>query len=261
MKDIGIVILAAGEGTRMKSNRAKVLHEVAGVPMIRYVVETALANSNEVIVVVGHQAGAVQEALVPCPTLRFALQKEQLGTGHAVLCALPELGKDIQDVVVLCGDTPLIRPETVGRLIDAHRDKGSLLSLLTTVLSDPFGYGRIVLDENDDPKQIVEESDANESERQIQMVNTGTYCIGVDFLRRALAGLNNQNAQGEFYLTDVLAAAYEEGKPAVLVNTEDSRQVMGINTVEELAKAEAFVLQGANEGSQNPLDFSRGARL
>lgn len=247
MQDVASIILAAGEGTRMRSNRAKVLHEIAGVPMIRYVVETALAVLNDVVVVVGHQAEEVRKSLEPYPMLRFAVQEEQLGTGHAVVCAMPHVPNNIHDVVVLCGDTPLIKPTTVRALIDKQRAIESYLSLLTTTLAEPFGYGRVVLDSSGKPASIVEESDASESEKQIVLVNTGTYCINKDFLKRALAGLNDDNAQGEFYLTDVVKRAYREGKPAAVLEVSDTIQVTGVNTVEELARIEAIVSSSSNK--------------
>ncbi len=241
MRDVAAIILAAGEGTRMRSSRAKVLHEIAGVPMIRYVVETALSVMNDVVVVIGHEAEGVRKALEPYPMLRFAVQEEQLGTGHAVICAMPQVPARIQDVVVLCGDTPLIKPTTVRALIDKHRDSERYLSLLTTNLAEPSGYGRIVLDAQGNPIRIVEESDASESEKKIVLVNTGTYCIKKDFLKKALADLKNDNVQGEFYLTDVVELAYRDGRPAVVLEVSDTIQAIGVNTREELARAEGFV--------------------
>ena len=241
MRDVAAIILAAGEGTRMRSSRAKVLHEIAGVPMIRYVVETALSVMNDVVVVIGHEAEGVRKALEPYPMLRFAVQEEQLGTGHAVICAMPQVPARIQDVVVLCGDTPLIKPTTVRALIDKHRDSERYLSLLTTTLAEPSGYGRIVLDAQGNPIRIVEESDASESEKKIVLVNTGTYCIKKDFLKKALADLKNDNVQDEFYLTDVVELAYRDGRPAVVLEVSDTIQVIGVNTREELARAEGFV--------------------
>jgi bifunctional UDP-N-acetylglucosamine pyrophosphorylase/glucosamine-1-phosphate N-acetyltransferase len=255
MQDVAAIILAAGKGTRMKSNRAKVLHEIVEVPMIRYVVKTALTVVDEVVVVVGHEAEAVLKALASYASsmLRFAVQEEQLGTGHAVVCAMPKVSACIQDVVVLCGDTPLIKPTTVRGLIDQHRARGGHLTLIATTLTEPVGYGRIVSDSHGDPICIVEESDASESEKKIRLVNTGTYCINVAFLRKALAGLKNDNAQGEFYLTDVVERAYRDGKPAVLLEVDDTIQVLGVNTREELAKAERFAQQGhRGSGPKSP---------
>ena len=247
METVAAIILAAGKGTRMRSSRAKVLHNIAGVPMIRYVVETALSVVDVVVVVIGHEAEAVRKALSPYPRVRFAVQEEQLGTGHAVVCAIPEVSSDVQDVVVLCGDTPLMRPNTVRGLIDRHRAQQSDLTLLSTTLREPFGYGRIISDARGDAIRIIEESDAGESEKRIRIVNTGTYCINMAFLKRALAGLKNDNAQGEFYLTDVVEQAYRGGKPAVLLQVDDAIQVVGVNTREELVKAERFVQEGHEE--------------
>ena len=247
MQDVAAIILAAGKGTRMKSNRAKVLHDIAGVPMIRYVVETALTVVDDVVVVIGHEAEAVQKALSPYPRLRFAVQEDQLGTGHAAVCAIPEISSGTQDVVVLCGDTPLMRPTTVRGLIDQHRARESDLTLIATTFTEPFGYGRIISDAHGNAIRIIEESDASESEKRIRTVNTGTYCINIAFLKKALAGLKNDNAQGEFYLTDVVERAYQDGKPAVLLEINDTIQVIGVNTREELAKAERFVQQGHKE--------------
>ena len=243
MKDIAVIILAAGEGTRMKSSRAKVLHEVAGIPMIRYVVETGLAVAEVVVVVVGYQGEQVRKALNAYPTLRFAEQKEQLGTGHAVACAATQIPAGIQDVVVLCGDTPLIKPETVRALVEKHRKQKRPLSLITTRIENPFGYGRIVLNGEGEAMCIVEEADATEQEKSIRLVNTGAYCVDMTFLRNALESLTNDNVQGEFYLTDVVAKAYREDRPAVLLEVDEADEVMGVNTREELAKANLFVLK------------------
>jgi UDP-N-acetylglucosamine diphosphorylase/glucosamine-1-phosphate N-acetyltransferase len=237
MQDVAAIILAAGKGTRMKSDRAKVLHEINGVPMIRYVVDTALALVEDVVVVIGHEAEAVQKVLAHYPTLRFTVQEEQLGTGHAVLTALPELSAQTSDVVILCGDTPLIKRETLLTLIDKHKATRERLTLVATKLEDPFGYGRIVSDAHGNVVGIVEESDASDAEKQITTVNTGTYCINIDFLKRSLPGLSRNNAQGEFYLTDVVERAYREGNAASIVEVHDTVQVLGVNTREDLTEA------------------------
>ncbi|NVM20763.1 MAG: NTP transferase domain-containing protein [Desulfobacterales bacterium] len=250
MEDVAAIILAAGQGTRMKSDQAKVLHEIAGAPMIRYVVEAALAVVDTIVVVIGHQAEAVRKGLAPYPLLRFAVQKEQLGTGHAVMTAIPEVPESIKDVAILCGDTPFIRPQTIRTLIDHHKAGKGYLTLVATRLEEPLGYGRIVSGANGDVVRIVEESDASPSQKQITTVNTGTYCMNIDFLKRSLPGLNNDNAKGEFYLTDVVERAYLKGCPASLVRVRDTVEVLGVNTSEELAKAETFVQQRIRGGSR-----------
>lgn len=243
MKKEAAIILAAGKGTRMKSDLAKVLHTIAGVPMIRYVVETALSVVDDVVVVIGHQAQAVREVLTSYRSLRFVVQKEQLGTGHAVLTALPALPPQTTHVVILCGDTPLIRAATLSQLLRTHEITSGSLTVLTTELTNPFGYGRIVLNPEGLVVGIVEESDATEKEKKITMVNTGTYCIDTDFLREFLPDLKSDNAQGEFYLTDVVARSHREGFPAALVAAENSLEVLGVNTLEDLAGAEKLIMQ------------------
>lgn len=243
VKDVAAIILAAGKGTRMKSNQAKVLHEIGGAPMICYVVEAALAVVDDVVVVIGHQAEQVRKALKAYSSLRFALQEEQLGTGHAAMTAICEIPAGVEDAVILCGDTPLIKPETVRALIDEHRAEMANLTLAITRLEEPFGYGRICFDGHGRVMRIIEESDASESEKQIATVNTGTYCVKLDFLKESLKDLTNDNAQGEFYLTDVVAGAYQNGVPAAVIEIHDSLEVLGINTIDELAKAERYLRQ------------------
>jgi UDP-N-acetylglucosamine diphosphorylase/glucosamine-1-phosphate N-acetyltransferase len=244
MGDLAAIILAAGKGTRMKSDRAKVLHELGGVPMICYVVETAMAVVDEVVVVIGHQAEAVREVLRGYPSVRFAVQEEQLGTGHATMTAIQEIPDHIQDAVILCGDTPLIKGETIGALIEAHRACKTDITLATTRLELPVGYGRIVTDGQGSIVRIVEESDASEAEKEIKTVNTGTYCVNLDFLKESLPNLNKDNVQGEFYLTDVVNRAYRNGHPAANFEIRDSWQVLGVNTIDELARAESLLPQG-----------------
>jgi len=248
-QDVSAIILAAGQGTRMKSKRAKVLHEIAGVPMIRYVVETALSVVDNVVLVVGHQAKSVQAALSAYPFLRFALQKEQLGTGHAVMTALPELPANALDVVILCGDTPLIRPQTIFTLINQHKARQADLTVLATRLQKPFGYGRILSDAHGNVMRIVEESDASNAEKKITLVNTGAYCAKIDFLAESLPNLRNDNAQGEFYLTDIVDMACKNGQPVSLVEAPDSFELLGINTRQDLIKAENLVRQRINGGN------------
>jgi bifunctional N-acetylglucosamine-1-phosphate-uridyltransferase/glucosamine-1-phosphate-acetyltransferase GlmU-like protein len=157
------------------------------------------------------------------------------------MCAVPEIPTGTQDVVVLCGDTPLIKATTVRRLVDSHKSQESDLTLLTTRLAEPSGYGRIILDPQGKLMRIVEESDASESEKTVDVVNTGTYCIHVPFLEEALAELKNDNAQGEFYLTDVVEDAYRKGRSAVMLEIDESAEVIGVNTMTELAEAERLL--------------------
>jgi bifunctional UDP-N-acetylglucosamine pyrophosphorylase/glucosamine-1-phosphate N-acetyltransferase len=248
MGDVIAIILAAGKGTRMKSDRAKVLHQLAGVPMIRYVVEATLAVVDDVVVVIGHQAEAVRKVLAEYPSVRFVVQEEQLGTGHAVMTAMPLVPASVRDAAILCGDTPLIKAETIRALIDEHRIRKADLTLATTRLEQPFGYGRIICDGQGLLMRIVEESDASDSEKEIRTVNTGTYCVKIGFLRETLPRLSSDNAQGELYLTDVVEKAYRKGILAAILEIRNSFEVLGINTVDELAKGEALLRRRTGKG-------------
>ncbi len=236
---IAIIILAAGLGTRMKSDRAKVLHEINGIPMIRYVVETAKTLMvEETIVVIGHQADQVQAAVVDYTGLKFADQDQQLGTGHAVKCALPEVSAQIEHIVVLCGDVPLLKAETVTHLLNEHLNAGRDVTVVAVEAVDPTGYGRIVMGADQVVRGIVEEADASEAEKKIRMVNAGIYCVNRLFLQQALEKLETNNAQGEFYLTDIVAMAHKENRSVGFITAEDSDEVAGINTLTELQSAE-----------------------
>ncbi|GAC1345412.1 MAG: bifunctional UDP-N-acetylglucosamine diphosphorylase/glucosamine-1-phosphate N-acetyltransferase GlmU [Myxococcales bacterium] len=246
---LAAVILAAGKGTRMKSDRAKVLHVACGRPLAWFPVRAALAlDVAPAVVVVGHQGEAVRSELsaqFPGAPLRFAVQAEQLGTGHAVQCAqaaLQEAGVvDKSAVLILAGDTPLLRAETLQRLSAAYHASGSPLALVTVRPRDATGYGRIVRDAAGAIQRVVEEKDATESERRIGEANASIYLCEAGFLFRALAALSPRNAQGEFYLTDIVAAAAQlarEGKakaPASVEAPEDD--VAGVNDRAQLAWA------------------------
>ena len=233
------VILAAGKGTRMKSAKAKVLHELFGRPMIRHVVERVhRAGVGRVVVVTGHQAEAV-EAVLAGDGVRFARQEEQLGTGHAVRCAESALPPSCQRVLILCGDTPLVTPATLAALIAAHGDNA--VTVLTTLLDDPTGYGRVLADAHGRVTAIVEEKDATDEQRAVREVNTGIYCVERRFLFHALGRLRNDNRQKEYYLTDIVGMAVAAGLPVGRMAAPDPREVIGINSRRELAQAEAVL--------------------
>ncbi|MGD8991648.1 MAG: NTP transferase domain-containing protein [Desulfobacterales bacterium] len=237
--NIAVVILAAGLGTRMKSNRAKVLHAVCGKPMVRYVVETAqkVAGRN-VILVVGHQADEVRRTVSQQGAFYFALQKEQLGTGHAVLCAMPHIPDSCREVVILCGDVPLIKAQTIEALIGSHLAERRDISVLAVELANPAGYGRILLDVDGRVQAIVEEADASAKQKRIRLINTGIFCIKKEFLAEALPQIKSNNAQGEIYLTDIIEIAYRNRKHIGAVTGDNVIEVTGINTVEELKSVE-----------------------
>lgn len=239
---IAVVILAAGLGTRMKSDRAKVLHEVCGRPMILYVVETAakVAGKN-VILVVGHQAGQVREVVDECAPVRYALQEQQLGTGHAVASALPDVPAECHHVVILCGDVPLVTEETIRNLITDHHLHRRDITVLAMEVEEPTGYGRIVTDDAGRVAAIVEETDASGEQRNIRIVNTGIYCVAKPFLIRALNQIDNDNAQRELYLTDIVAIGHRDnGKVGAMVAV-NAQEFRGINTRDDLAAVESLM--------------------
>ena len=238
---MNIVILAAGQGKRMHSDLPKVLHALAGKPLLSHVLETARAaagDSGRICVVYGHGGEAVPAAL-PGADVTWVKQVPQLGTGHAVLQALPHLDR-AEPTLVLCGDVPLIRPETLSRLIAEAAD-GSL-ALLTAFLDDPHGYGRIVRGAGR-IQRIVEEKDASETERALQEVNTGILIAPTASLQRWLPTLGQRNAQGEYYLTDIVALAVAEGLPVHAAHPGENWEVAGVNSKAQLAALER-VFQG-----------------
>jgi bifunctional UDP-N-acetylglucosamine pyrophosphorylase/glucosamine-1-phosphate N-acetyltransferase len=236
------ILLAAGKGTRMKSKQAKVLHKIAGVPMIEYVVASAItAGCNSIIVVVGYQAEDVQQCLRHYPEVRFALQEEQQGTGHAVMSAMPLLSDDSEDVVILCGDVPLLQPATLSALIERHHCEAQSATILIARVADPSGYGRVITDHTHKVTRIVEETDATFEEKQINVINTGIYCVNTKIFQKLLGNLNTENAQKEFYLTDFVEMVYKTGNPAIILESQDSEEILGVNTRVDLAKAESAI--------------------
>ncbi len=241
MEALTTVLLAAGAGTRMRSDKAKCAHEVAGLPMLNWVLRAAQeAGSTGNIVVVGHQAEEI-EALVPEGT-RCVLQAERLGTGHAVQCATEALSVDSGTVLVLCGDTPLLRGLTLAQACQEHRTSGNAATVLTGVLEDPHGYGRVIRDENGHVFGIVEQADATEQQRTIREINTGVYLFDAAALLAALPELTNNNRQGEYYLTDVLGILRDAGKPVGAYVVPDAEETFGVNDRAQLAQAESVLL-------------------
>lgn len=239
---IAVVVLAAGLGTRMKSNKAKVLHEILGRPMIMYVAETAVNIAGEnVIVVIGNQADSVKETVSAELNVHFSIQEEQLGTGHAVQCAFSCLSDKVKHVIILNGDVPLLRPNTVIEFLEDHLDKERHLSVLAVDVENPKGYGRIVFDEDMRLDEIIEESDATEQQKKIWTVNTGTYCVQKDFLFQSLNKVNANNAQGEFYLTDIIKIGNEEKKKVGVLIGRNAEEFIGINTPLELNSVEGIM--------------------
>jgi bifunctional UDP-N-acetylglucosamine pyrophosphorylase/glucosamine-1-phosphate N-acetyltransferase len=237
LSDIHAVVLAAGKGTRMKSDLAKVLHPLEGKALLEHVL-AALAPLSPVstVVIVGHQAGSVA-ALCKGPGVSTALQAEQLGTGHAVDMARPALESKEGYTLVLCGDVPLLSTATIEKLVHGTREAQASAAVLTAVAEDATGYGRILRDDDDRVVAIVEEKDATEEQRRVREYNTGTWCFDNRELWPVLRRLDTRNAQGEYYLTDVVELLVGDGRRVIGVVCEDEREVQGVNTVDDLANA------------------------
>jgi len=244
MNNVQCVILAAGQGTRMKSKRPKVLHQIAGQPMVRYPIEVANSiGSLRPIVVVGHGAEDVKQAIGE--SVSYALQSPQLGTGHAVLCAREQLDPASDLVVVLYGDTPLITAETLKRLIAAHVQSVAAVSLITFKPHDPALYGRIIRDDQQRIIDIVEYKEATPEQRAIGEVNSGFFCYQTDWLLAHLDRLTPRPGHGELYLTDLVNIAAQAG--AIVANAEcDESEVLGINDRVQLAQAEKLMRERIN---------------
>jgi len=238
LEGIATIILAAGKGTRMKSDLVKVLHPILGLPMLSYPIDLSLtgAKSEKTVVVIGHQADQIKERFQNT-RVDFAIQKEQLGTGHAVLQAIPFLKTFTGTVLILCGDVPLVKADTLHSFIDAFWKSDSILSVLTTVVEDPFGYGRIVRSSEGWIGKIVEEKDATKEEKSIREINTGIYGVKASFLIDGLSKIGKDNAQGEYYLTDLVEIANKKGLRCSAYIVADPVEVMGINTRVDLAVA------------------------
>ncbi|MCB1162436.1 NTP transferase domain-containing protein [bacterium] len=237
------LILAAGKGTRMKSDMPKVLHTLGGRPLLAWVLAAARdAGLGPQLVVVGHQAERVKEEMSRYDEgdLRYVLQAEQHGTGHAVQVARQELlALGEADVLILAGDVPLIRPQTLRGLLAAHREAGVALTLLSAEFEDPTGYGRILREPSGDVVAIREHRDASEAERAVREINAGIYCFRAPSLLEALDALRPENDQGEYYLTDTLAILRARGQRVAARLADDPREIAGINDREQLAALEA----------------------
>jgi bifunctional UDP-N-acetylglucosamine pyrophosphorylase/glucosamine-1-phosphate N-acetyltransferase len=236
--------MAAGKGTRMKSAKAKVMHEVFFAPMLHHVLAALepLDLLRETVVVTGHQAEAVEASVGNLP-VSFARQAQPLGTANAVLSARGFYEKFTGTVLILCGDTPLVSTETLEDMLNAHRRSESCLTVMTTKMEEPTNYGRIISHPDGGIAAIVEEKDASAVERAIHEVNAGVYCVDAGFLCVGLAAVDDNNRQREFYLTDLVAVARAEGRKVARYFCSDWREVLGINSRVELAEAHQ-VLQG-----------------
>lgn len=238
MEALTAVVLAAGKGTRMKSDLVKVLHPVAGIPMLFYPVRAArAAGCGQIIIVAGHQKDRVEEVFQG-EAVTFALQREQLGSGHAVLAAEACMSGLDGDVLILCGDVPLISPDTLKAFISLHGKNRAAVSVLSIVLEDPSGYGRILRTADNAFTGIVEHKDATEVQKRITEINTGIYCCRAAFLFESLKKVGTGNEQGEYYLPDIVSIAVDAGETVQAVLTRDPLEVRGVNDRIDLAAVE-----------------------
>ncbi len=249
-ENITIIILAAGLGTRMKSDMAKVLHEINGRPMIQYVVETSISIAGQnVIVVIGHQAELVEKTVNRFAKVSFALQDRQLGTGHAVMCALPFLPEQAEKIIILCGDVPLLSADTINNLVEKHEADNNDVTVLAVEPDDPHGYGRIITDSTGNILKIVEEADATETEKAIKTINSGIYCVSRDCLKQTLEKITADNTQNEYYLTDIIEIGkMNDMKIGVLVSN-NTDEVIGVNSIKDLEDVEAILLGNQSKTS------------
>ena len=238
------IILAAGKGTRMKSKLPKVLHKVCGKEMLRHVIDAAkAAGSSREVAVIGNGAELVKEKI---SGVEFVLQAEQLGTGHAVLCAKENFANSTGTVMILCGDTPLITSELLKSFAEAHKNSNSAATVLTAEMPDATGYGRIIREADGSLKKIVEHKDATDAEKNIREVNAGIYCFDTQKLFGALSQVKNENAQGEYYLPDVLTILKSAGEKVGAFTANDYTLTLGINSRIQLAEAEKILRQRKN---------------
>jgi bifunctional UDP-N-acetylglucosamine pyrophosphorylase/glucosamine-1-phosphate N-acetyltransferase len=247
MSDLHVVVLAAGRGTRMKSDVPKVLHRIAGLALIDHVLRTAAAlRPASTTLVVGHGADQVRRHLAPHSHLQFAVQDPQLGTGHALLQTAPLLRGRQGTVLLLSGDVPLLRAATLEGLATTQRDTGALATVLTAVVERPYGYGRIVRTQGN-VSRIVEERDASQAQREIKEINSGIYALAVEPLFDALERIGSDNAQGEYYLPDLIGIYRKRRKVVATYTIDNASEIRGINSRSELAEVSAMVRQQKNE--------------
>lgn len=247
-KSLDVLVLAAGLGTRMRSNQAKVLHKVDGRPLISHVCHTAASLAPErIFIVIGHQGEEVRQSVLKeleDGQAVFVEQKQQLGTGDAVNAAREHLENAESDLLVLSGDVPKIRPETLAALVQQHhrhRGKGAACTILTVKLKDPSGYGRVIRDDEGLFDRIVEQKDANDEEKAVTEINAGLYCFDAKKLFAALSKVSNNNAQGEYYLTDVPRILSEAGEDVSIYQHHDADEIEGVNNRVQLADIERLV--------------------
>jgi len=240
---LAIIVMAAGKGTRMNSDLPKVLHKANGRPLIEYVLNTSCAlDPEEIVLIIGHQAETVKDATSRFP-VSTAVQEPQLGTGHAIMQAEARLRHFDGEVLILSGDAPLVNVQTLKKLIAFHQSRNAVATVLTADIEDPTGYGRIIRQkESDSVLKIVEQKDASAQELAVHEINSGIYVFDAQTLFEALGKINTNNAQQEYYLTDVFGICFQNGKRVCAFKTDNSNEIIGINTPEQLKEVERLLM-------------------
>lgn len=241
MEKLSTIILAAGKGTRMKSDLPKVLHKIDNKELVKYVIKQAEdLNSKPIVLVVGHKHELIREATAEY-NVSYALQAEQLGTGHAVMMTKDELEDATGNVLILCGDVPLLRSQTLKSMLENHLAEKADCTVLTAHFDDPTGYGRIIKNPEGNIERIVEQKDGNPEELSVKEINSGVYLVNKKLLFNALEDVKADNAQAEYYLTDIIKILKKQGKNLRTYLLEDNREIYGINTIEQLKTAEGYL--------------------
>lgn len=247
-RDLSIIIMAAGKGTRMKSKQPKVLHKTAGKSMLDHVIDSAIKlNPTKILTIIGFEAQQIIDAYDNRFPVTWVEQKEQLGTGHAIMQVIPYLEGYDGDVMILSGDVPLLSTETMNEIFTSHIESDSHCTILTTLLDNPFGYGRIIKDSNSNVLKITEQKDATEQEKLIKEINSGTYCFDWKNLNKYLLEITPQNAQGEYYLTDTIQMFVNNNLKVSSYITDDINQILGVNDRSMLAKVSKIMRNIINE--------------
>jgi len=233
------IILAAGKGTRMRSDLPKVVFEIDGVPMVNRVINTAKEMESErIIVVIGYKREVVKAVVPKDDSIRFAVQDPQNGTGHAIMVCRDQI-QDFEGLIfILYGDVPLLTSATLQKMYEVHQREQSACTVLTAIMDDPLQYGRILRDENGDFNKIVEHKDATNDDRKVKEINTGIYCYNSQDLMWSISQLKNDNSQGEYYLTDTLEILKNQGKHISTVILDDNVEASGVNSPEQLKELE-----------------------
>jgi UDP-N-acetylglucosamine diphosphorylase/glucosamine-1-phosphate N-acetyltransferase len=241
MKKLITLILAAGKGTRMKSDLPKVIHKINGKELVKFVIDQAkMSGSDEIWLITGHKSEMVRDVTSGLG-VNYVEQKEQLGTGHAVMQAEEVLRGKKGDVLILCGDVPLLKPSTLKNFREFHNASGAVATVMTTEFEDPTGYGRIVKDSEGGILRIVEQKDASDDEKSIKEINSGVYIIDKDSLFDSLKHISSDNASREYYLTDVVGILKSKNMKVGTFLIADNTEIQGINTIEQLMQAESIM--------------------